>query len=150
MEQVVLEKAGFATPVTPISSQGVRRFGVSVENMFNAMFNGNRAFSRMAFTAPSEVTISGGVLSAPTLAIHSVKAETGTADDLNTIGASNNRYVVLIAKSGHSIALVHGAGNVTIPGGSNISLSGNRAVLLYCQGGQYCVIGLNRPFNNLA
>lgn len=148
MEAVQLDKRGFATPLTPISSQGMMRFGVDLQNKLAAFLNGTLAASRFLFTASTELTIAAGVLAAPTLHFHSVAAESGTSDVLDTIGAANNFAVVLKAKSGHSIGLSDGTGNINIPGGGILPLSGNRIALLYCTGGQWTVIGQNRPLIN--
>lgn len=148
MQQVTLEKAGFATPITPIGSQGMERFAVSIEDMFEAILNGNQDFDRMLFSASTELAITSGTLATPTLALHTVKAETGTTDDLTNIPAVNESFLLLKAKTGHSIGIVSGVSDINVPGTVNLSLSGNRVILLYCQGGQWSVIGWSQPLMN--
>lgn len=146
MQEIAIDKTGFDRPYDPISSQGVMRFAVGTESAFDDMLNGEQAFDKMLFTSPSELTISGGVLAAPTLAVHTVAAQSGTTDEVDTIGASNNSFVLLKAKSGHAIALRHNTGNINNQG-LDVTITGHRMALLFCQGGEWSIIGINRPYN---
>lgn len=150
MQQVALEKAGFATPVTPISSQGMERFATSIEDVFESMLNGDQDFDRMLFSAATELAITSGNLASPTQTLHTVAAETGTTDDLTSIPAVNDSYLLLKAKTGHNIALRSGVSDINVPGTVNLSLSGNKVVLLYCRDGQWSTIGWTQPLANIS
>lgn len=146
MQTVATDKTGFDKPYDPISSSGPLRFAVDFEAKLDAILNGDQPFDRMLYSDPTELAITGGVLAATSLAVHTVAAQSGTSDDLDTIPAVNNTYLYLKAKTGHSIALTN-AGNIN--SGINVSISGNRMVKLYCQGGQWGIIGMNRPKINI-
>lgn len=60
-----------------------------------------------------------------------VAAESGTADDLDTInGLSEGEEVVLRADSGDTITVKHGTGNIETDAGTDISLTGNKILKL--------------------
>lgn len=150
MQQIQLEKAGFATPVTPISSGGMLRFAKSIEEHLNDLLNGRLPFERELFAAATELTISSGQITT-TQHIHTVKAESGTTDDLAWITSDNNKSIILKAKAGHSIAIRHNAGNILVPGGVALGISGNVIVKLWCADNYWCVTGCFHPkINNSA
>jgi len=133
---VATNKSAFAKPYFPVSSSGMLRFATDTEGLFNDILNGVEAFERQLFTTASIKTISSGSITAPTLALHVVAAESGTADDLDTITASNNFFVVLKADAGDTITIRSGVGNISTPSGGSMILTGNRVALLWCQGSQ--------------
>lgn len=145
---VATDKTAFDQPYDPISASGMLRFARSIDDLLNDTLNGEEAFNRQLFTVSTELAISGGVLAAPSLAQHTVAAESGTADELDTIGSSNNSFLVLKAKAGHTIVLRHGFGNIWSASGSGAVLSGNRGLMLWCQGGQWSMIGVKTPLTN--
>jgi hypothetical protein len=150
MQSIATDKTAFDKPYDPISSSGMLRHAVDTEANFNDMLNGEQPFDRMLFTDPTELAITGGVLAATSLAVHTVAAQSGTSDDLDTIPAVNNTFLFLKAKATHSIALKHGTGNISSSGGIDVLLSGNRIALLICQGSQWGIVGTNRPKINIA
>lgn len=150
MQTVATDKTAFDKPYDPISSAGMQRHAVDFEEKVNDILNGEQSIDRILFSDATELTIASGALSAPSLAIHTVAAQSGTSDDLDTIGASNNRFVFLKAKATHSIVVKHGIGNITTPGGIDVLLTGNRMMMLVCQGGEWGAIGNNTPINNLS
>lgn len=107
--------------------------------VINAMLNGGQAFDRMLFEAAETLTIASGVLSAPTKALVIVAAESGTADDLVTITASNNRFAVFWADTGDTITFKHVSGNINLNGG-DIALTGNAFAIGFCRGGQWTLV----------
>jgi len=150
MQNVATDKTAFDRPYDPVSSQGMMRHAIDTESKLNDILNGEQAFDRMLFSASTELAITGGVLAATSLAVHTVAAQTSTTDDLDTIPAVNNTFLFLKAKSGHIIVLRHGTGNIATSSGIDVYLLGNRMVLLYCQGGQWSTVGNNVPLDNLS
>ena len=146
---VAISKAAFDQPWDPISSQGMMRYARETEAMFNDMLNGERAFTRQVFTLSTQKTISAGAISAPTLAIHTVASESGLTDDLDTITAVNNTFVILKAASGHTITIRPGVGNIYGASNAVLILTGNRVARLWCLGGAWAVVGVKRRADNL-
>lgn len=104
------------------------------------VLNGVQGIERLLFITETILTIAAGVIT-PTQVQHTVAAESGTADDLATITAQNNRLLVLRADTGDTITVKHGTGNITVLSGADITLSGNKILFLWCLGSQWCVIG---------
>lgn len=155
MQSNSLDKTAFDRPYDPISSQGVMRFAVDFEAMIDDILNGEAtngepSFDKLLLTDQTEKTIASGAITAPTLAFHTVKAESGTADDLDTIAAANDTFLFLKAKSGHTIALRNGTGNIWSSSGVEMALTGHRVAMLWCQGGQWSLIGMNVPLNSFS
>lgn len=153
MQSIATDKTAFDRSYDPISSQGVMRFAVDVEQMIDDILNGEStndepSFDKLLLTDQTEKTIASGAITAPTLAFHTVKAESGTTDDLDTISASNNTFLFLKAKAGHTIAIRNGTGNIWSSSGVEMSMTGNRVAMLFCQGGQWSLIGMNIPHMN--
>jgi hypothetical protein len=89
----------------------------------------------LQFTAPSLVTISGGAISFSESYL-TVAAESGTADDLDTINnGATGRWVVLQADTGDTINLKHNTGNIKLPTSADYALTGDLAVVLFYEGG---------------
>lgn len=107
--------------------------------VINAMLNGGQAFDRMLFEAAETLTISGGVVTAPTKALVILAAESGTSDSVDTIDASNNRCAVFKADSGDTITLNNASGNI-YGGAANVVLTGNAIALGFCLGGTWSII----------
>jgi hypothetical protein len=149
MIEVRTDKTAFDQPFDPISSQGMMRHAISTEDLMEDILNGYQAFDRQLFTAASELTIAAGVLAAPTLAMHTVAAESGGIDELDTIGASDGSFVVLKAKSGHLISLRNGTGNIH-SNGVETRLFGNVMAMLWCQDGEWGLVGMNRPLTSFS
>jgi hypothetical protein len=134
------DKRGFATPVTPISSQGEMRWARSFEEIVDDMLNAEQEFVRILHTTPTAKTLASHVLT-PTLGIHTVTSQSGTSDYIDTITAVNNTYLILKATATHTITLKHGTGNINVPGRNDVVMTGNAAVLLFCENGQWTHIG---------
>jgi hypothetical protein len=92
------------------------------------------------FAATSILTISAGVVTL-TGAFHTIAAETGTADDLDTItqavGAKTPQMIVLQADTGDTITLKHNTGNIQTRTSADLTLSGTIALLLFFDGTQW-------------
>lgn len=146
MQTVATDKNAFDRPYDPISASGMLRHAVDTDANFNDMLNGVQPFDRMLNSPSTELAITADTLAAPTLQAHTVAAESGTSDVLSTIPARNNTILFLKAKAGHTIALSVGTGNIS--SGIDVSLSGNRMAKLVCQGGQWGIVGMNRPKSN--
>lgn len=109
---------------------------VHLENLLN----GVQAIERLLFVAPTILTISTGSIT-PAQVVHTVAAETGTADDLATITAQNNRLLIIKADTGDTITIKHGTGNITCWAAADVTLTGNKIAILFCLGSQWCVLG---------
>lgn len=149
LEKVQSDKRGFASKITPVSSGGMMRWAVSVEDILNGIYNGNLALRSELYTPASTLNISGGTITT-SLDQHIVAAETGTSDDLDTIATANNKFVFLKARAGDTIAVRHNAGNIQIPGGNNVILVGSRGVLLVCDNAQWSVIASSAAKANMS
>jgi hypothetical protein len=134
-------KTGFDATTDNVASATMMDFANSIDTLFNNTLNGVQAFDRQLFTAAQTLSIASGVLASPTQALVNVSSETGVADTLDTIGVSNNRYAVLKATSGHTITITSGVGNITTSDGSSLTLTGNAAVVAWCLGSQWAIIG---------
>lgn len=104
------------------------------------VLNGVQAIERLLFSAPTNLTLATDIIT-PTQLVHTVAAETGTADTLKTITAQNNRLVILKADAGDTITIEHGTGNITTWSGQNLTLTGNKIAIAFCLGSQWCVLG---------
>jgi hypothetical protein len=142
---VTTTKTGFDATGDPVASATEMTYANSVDNLFNNILNGVQPFDKQLFSAATTLQENGGtthIIGVPTTALVNVSAATGTVGFLKTIGVSNNRFVVLKASSGHTIAVVaDGTGNITSIDGGNIILSGDRTALLYCLNSQWGLIG---------
>ena len=135
-------KTGFDNTADPVNSSGMLTFANSVDQLLNDTFNGVQAFDKQLFSAPITLAIDvSGAIVSPTQALVNVSANSGSADNLDTIGVSNQRYVILKATNGHVITIRSGVGNITTSDGSNLILSGNIAVEAWCLGSQWAVLG---------
>lgn len=95
----------------------------------------------------SALTISGGSVTA-TRGFHTITSESGVTDDLDLIAQTtltqDTSLLYLKATTGHTITVRHnqvGTGKIITPDGTNLSLTGNRALLLAKNGTQWDVIG---------
>lgn len=148
MIETTLDKTAFAKPYFPMSSQGLMRFAVNTQDKFNAALRGNDPFARMIFAPPTQLAITAGALATPTQALHTVAAETGVSDELNSIPASNGRFVILKAAVGHTIIINHAVGNIYTTTTNTFTLTGNRVAMLWCIGGNWSITASKRPLNN--
>lgn len=150
MISINLDKTAFDQPFDPVSSQGVMRFAVNTQDQFNSALNGLSPFERMVYTPPTQLAITSGILATPTLALHTVAAESGVTDDLDSIPASNDRFLVLRAAPGHTISINHGRDNIyTLTGGAFV-LTGNRIAMLWGRAGVWSLIAMKRPLDNVS
>lgn len=124
----------------PIDAADVTTPIDDLTGLINNILNGNQDFDQLAFNQATTITISASTLNC-VQTLHTVAAQTGTADDIDTIVADNDTFVVLRADAGDTITLKHGLSNITTFSGDDVVLSGNKAVLVFVQGGQAAVIG---------
>jgi len=102
--------------------------------VINNILNGAQAFDKQLLTAQTEVTISSDAMTA-TQSVHTVAAQTGTADDLSTInGINDGQYIIIRAKATHTITVKHAVGNIQLNGGADYALSSNKALILFRMG----------------
>jgi len=100
----------------------------------------------IAFQDFSVLTIASGVVTV-TKMLHTIAAESGTADSLTTITAGNSAlssggvtfrpFLVLKADAGDTITIVHDqadAANIYIPGAANVTLTENNLALFMYDG----------------
>lgn len=145
-----INKAGFDSTGDAVASGTMVTYANSWITLFNNILNGSQAADRFLFTSATTLTIASGVVTAPTQVINYISAETGNADILTTIGASNNRFMVLKATPGHTITVESGTGNITTLDSNNITLTGNMLLLAWCNGSQWSVVSTGGVKNNLA
>jgi hypothetical protein len=93
----------------------------------------------------SVVTLSSGVATI-THGYHLIAAESGTADDLDTLtlsvtGPLTYPFVLLQADTGDTITVKNGTGNINLNGGADFSLSGEKALLLFRDGTNWSDVG---------
>lgn len=91
----------------------------------------------LTLTGSSTLTISSGEITA-TNNLHQVAVESGTADNLDTITAAADGYVLVLsaADSAKPITIRHNVGNILTVGGKNIVMAsdGDMVLLVYSTG----------------
>jgi len=97
----------------------------------------------IAFQDYSVLTIVSGVVTV-TKMLHTVAAETGTADNLDTLTVGNSAllsggvtfrpFLVLQADAGDTITIRHAEDNIYIPGAANVTLTENNLALFMYDG----------------
>lgn len=91
---------------------------------------GRQELLRLNFTDATTLTINAGSVTS-TRTLHTIAAETGTADDLVTINtAENGDVLILRADSGDTITLKHNTGNILCAGATDLAVSGNTLAFL--------------------
>lgn len=84
----------------------------------------DQEFKGINYTDHTTLTISGGSVTR-TQSFHVIAAQSGTADDLDTInGGANGDQLVLMADTGDVITLKHGTGNIAVGDGEDMLLIG--------------------------
>lgn len=85
--------------------------------------------------ASTTLTIASGVITAASASNIVVAAQSGTADDLDTITMSGTpRLIVLQADAGDTITVKHSTGNIELNGGVDFALSGDKTLMLFWDG----------------
>ena len=99
--------------------------------------NLNLSANLLALGASTILTISGGVVTV-TKSYHVIAAQSGTADDLDTITAAADRtFLVLKADTGDTITIKHGTGNIATWNARDITLTGTDHIMLFWDGTQW-------------
>ena len=95
------------------------------------------------------LTIATGVVTV-TQGFHTIAAETGTTDDLDTINLSNSLssdlgtyrpMLFLIADSGDTITVKHGTGNIVLNAAGDYSLTAAKMIILFHDGTNWHDLG---------
>lgn len=101
----------------------------------------------IGFDAATTLTISSGTIII-NQGTHTIAAESGTADDLDTIQfvgiggvAPNTMLLVLQADTGDTITIKHGTGNISLNGAADFELSGSKRLLLYYDSNGWSDVG---------
>lgn len=157
-QAVSTTKTGFDSTTDPVASATETTFATSVEQIINNILNGVQEFDQQLFepASPNGVysIVSGalalnGAAAVPTQKMITVSPETGAQDNLDTIGVSNNRSLVIKAYSGTNIYIRHGHGNITTPDGTDFLVTGNLVAELWCQNSQWSLIGPGQGILNV-
>lgn len=139
---ITLDKTGINDTTDQVINTNMLALATSVEGVFNNMFNGVQPFDRLLFTSATGTTIANGAIDAPVQALMIVNTENFAATDfLDTIGVSNNRFVLLKAAVGMTVLIRSGVGNITTSDGSTLTMTGNILIMAWCIGSQWAVIG---------
>jgi len=124
-----IDRTDFSTPLGEIKSH------------LDDIVNGDQVFENLKLITPSTLTISSGAVTV-TQAAHTLAAESGTADDLDTInGTVAGRLYTFKADTGDTITLKHGTGNIDVVGGLDLELSGDHTVIAYSDGTTVSITG---------
>ena len=88
------------------------------------------------------LTITAGSVTA-TQSMHSISAQTGVTDDLDSIvpGKGTGDLIFISADAGDTITIRHNIGNIVTGDGENISLSGDKTLLLLKRASNWHVVG---------
>jgi hypothetical protein len=113
----------------------------AVETVIEDVLNGVQAFDSILANATAEAASIVGGVATITRMYAELNAQSGTADDVDTITLTNGKFAFLRAASGDTITLKHGTGNITVDGGSDVVLTGNETALVFAAGSQVGVIG---------
>lgn len=131
----------FDQPWDPITTSAMLRLERSITRRMGNILDGTTTWKRQLFDASTELTISAGAISAPTRFCHTIAAQSGTDDELDTIGAANGHYLLVKAKTGHTISVRPGRDNISSESGARVRVTGNRAALLFCENSQWGLVG---------
>ena len=100
----------------------------------------SQTFTQAAFAAATTLTLSAGAVTV-TQRLHIIAAESGTADDLDTLsGGVSGSTVILVADSGDTIT-VTAAGNIELNNGHELDLTSNKTLELFYDGTQWTDLG---------
>jgi hypothetical protein len=112
------------------------------------LFNGlrNDAARQLSMDGAAKTVASGAVTVAPSdgEGFYSVDTEGGAgADDLDTIngGVSGDIINLILANVAHVVKLKHATGNISLPGGADLSLTADMAVTLRHNGSVWMIVG---------
>lgn len=95
----------------------------------------------LTLDTPTTLTISGGAVTVTT-DNHVINAQSGNADDLDTIsGSTNYQVLVLRASAGDTITVKHGTGNIYLNGETDFVMSGRAHLLLFYTGSYWTDFG---------
>jgi hypothetical protein len=87
-----------------------------------------------AYGSTSELTLASDAATV-TKNFHTLKAESGTADNLATLnGGVNYAHVILQAKASHTITVKNSTGNVYLNGATDFILTGDKTLALFFDG----------------
>lgn len=111
-------------------------------DVLNDILNGEQAFDLLKANSATQ-PISGGTLT-PSAMIVTVQAQSGTADDLDTITLNTGGYVLLMADVGDTITLTT-AGNLNIE--APLVLTGNSVIALLAISGGVSLVGQSSGLN---
>jgi hypothetical protein len=105
-----------------------------------AILDGSTGFDRICLNDGSALTIASGAVTA-THSYHTIEAETGTTDDLDTINQTGTRSLLIIdADSGDTITVKNGTGNIYTRSGSDVALSGEKCMMLFKRGSNWAEV----------
>ena len=149
-QAVSTTKTGFDATSDAVASATMTTFANSVDTLLNNMLNGVQAFDNILYQSAATLQITAGVVDAPAQHINFLAAETGTTDNLDTIGISNQREIILKADTGDTITIRSGQGNITTIDGNDVVLSGNFVAKAVCLGSQWGVFGSAGVKGNLS
>ncbi len=122
------------TGATPVSQSEINRRLYQLSGVLDEFKDGN------IFGASTELTIAAGVVTV-TGAYHTIAAQSGVLDDLDTInGTIEGQLITIAAASGDTITLKHGTGNIVTLTGGDILMSGNQQYLLQDNGTDLVVL----------
>jgi hypothetical protein len=77
-----------------------------------------------------------------TASLHSIAAESGTADTLDTVsGGGEGDLLFLQADAGDTITVSHGTGNISTSSGNNLTLTGSDLLFFLYDGTNWCEVG---------
>lgn len=115
----------------------------ATDNDKTLLGDGTWAFRHLTSSASTTVTISGGVATIPaTTCFVVLAAQTGTADDLDTVTVTGAPRILLFqADSGDTITVKHNAGNIKLNGAADFSLSGDKTLALFWDGTNLADVG---------
>jgi hypothetical protein len=101
------------------------------------------------YDAATELTINGSGAITPTQAVHTVRANSGTTDNLDTITLTNSSMVALAARSGDTITIRDSVDNIRTYSGEDLTLTGDQALMAWRIGSLVYVIGGGSPAPSL-
>lgn len=118
-----------------IGATGLARFAGIDNTPIGATTPSTVKASQYQVVDQTELTESSDAITI-TQVYHTVKAETGTTDNLATIngGGANSMILILQAKATHTITIKNGTGNIFLNSGTDYALSGDKTLLLFYDG----------------
>jgi hypothetical protein len=113
------------------------------DTFFDWRWHLDESVGRLLSEAAETLTLSSGAITAGSGSYILIAAESGTADDLDTLTVTGTpRLIILQADTGDTITVKHGVGNIKLNGETDFALSGDKTLALFWDGTNLSDVGI--------